>query len=120
MRRRARSLARQRFAQPADARQLQAIVLSVTGELHDFDKGGSPPWSVPEKLVRLTERIERALAQLERTPVESLDEPRAVGRKQLPTTVLGLLFHAAEHSTRHAGQIVTTAKIVLAEGLGPD
>jgi hypothetical protein len=26
--------------------------------------------------------------------------------------VLGLLFHAAEHSTRHAGQLVTTAKII--------
>jgi hypothetical protein len=37
---------------------------------------------------------------------------RTVGRKMLPTTVLGLLFHGAEHSTRHAGQIITTAKIV--------
>jgi uncharacterized damage-inducible protein DinB len=35
-----------------------------------------------------------------------------VGRLQLPTTVLGLLFHAAEHSVRHAGQAVSTAKIL--------
>ena len=35
----------------------------------------------------------------------SWPRPRAVGRKQLPTTVLGLLFHGAEHCTRHAGQI---------------
>ncbi len=81
---------------------------------------GDPPAAAPDVVAGVRTGIERALAQLERTPVESLDEPRAVGRKQLPTTVLGLLFHAAEHSTRHAGQIVTTAKIVLAEGLGPD
>ena len=42
----------------------------------------------------------------------TLHDARAVGRAQLPTTVLGLLFHAAEHSQRHAGQVVTTVKIV--------
>jgi len=40
-----------------------------------------------------------------------LDE-RKVGRAGLPSTVLGLLFHAAEHSTRHVGQAITTAKIL--------
>ena len=34
------------------------------------------------------------------------------GRAGLPTTTLGLLFHAAEHSTRHAGQAISTAKIL--------
>src|SRR6185295_17160519 len=56
--------------------------------------------------------IERALNQVLTTRVETLDEPRSVGRAGLPSTVRGLLFHAAEHSQRHAGQIVTTAKIV--------
>ena len=56
--------------------------------------------------------IDRALAQLRATPETALFEARAVGRAQLPTTVLGLLFHAAEHSQRHAGQVVTTVKIV--------
>jgi hypothetical protein len=37
---------------------------------------------------------------------------RAVGRAQLPSTVIGLLFHGAEHSARHAGQIATLAKVV--------
>ena len=41
-----------------------------------------------------------------------------VGRAGLPSTVRGLLFHAAEHAQRHAGQIVTTAKIVRALGDG--
>jgi len=56
--------------------------------------------------------IEQAMAQLRATPETTLLETRAVGRAQLPTTVLGLLFHAAEHSQRHAGQVVTTVKIV--------
>ena len=56
--------------------------------------------------------IERALEQVLATPVETLDEPRSVGRSGLPSTVRGLLFHAAEHAQRHSGQIVTTAKIV--------
>jgi uncharacterized damage-inducible protein DinB len=42
--------------------------------------------------------------------------PRAIGRKQLPTTVAGLLIHVAEHTMRHVGQAITTAKIVLATG----
>jgi uncharacterized damage-inducible protein DinB len=56
--------------------------------------------------------VERALAQLCTTREAALLEPRGVGRAQLPSTVLGLLFHAAEHTQRHVGQLVTTAKIV--------
>lgn len=42
------------------------------------------------------------------------DEPRKVGRQELPTTVGSLLIHVADHTQRHVGQAVTTAKIVLA------
>lgn len=55
--------------------------------------------------------VERALAQLRGTQEGILLEPRGVGRAQLPSTVLGLLFHAAEHTQRHVGQLVTTVKI---------
>jgi len=41
-----------------------------------------------------------------------LEQPRGVGRKALPATVGGLLVHCADHTQRHAGQAVTTAKIV--------
>jgi hypothetical protein len=58
--------------------------------------------------------VEGALAQIRATPPGSLTDARAVGRAGLPTTVLGLIFHAAEHSQRHAGQVVTTAKVVRA------
>ena len=56
--------------------------------------------------------VDRALTQLAATPDAVLTEPRGVGRAQLPSTVLGLLFHAAEHASRHTGQIVTTARLV--------
>jgi len=56
--------------------------------------------------------LERAIDQVKRTPRDSLLEPREVGRQRLPSTTLGLLFHAAEHATRHAGQALTTARIL--------
>lgn len=43
---------------------------------------------------------------------EKIYEPRSVGRKALPTTVLGLLVHTAEHTQRHLGQAITTAKLL--------
>ncbi len=54
--------------------------------------------------------VERALEQLRMTSETTLLEARGVGRAQLPSTVLGLLFHAAEHTQRHMGQLATTAK----------
>lgn len=43
-----------------------------------------------------------------------LDESRAVGKKQLPTTVAGLLVHVADHTQRHVGQAITITKIITA------
>lgn len=45
---------------------------------------------------------------------EQLSEPRTVGRQQMPTTVAGLLVHVADHTMRHVGQAITTAKVVKA------
>lgn len=59
--------------------------------------------------------IDSAVATLRATSESDLLLPRSVGRAALPSTVLGLLFHSAEHTHRHTGQIVTTAKIVRAQ-----
>ena len=56
--------------------------------------------------------MDAAIAQVRHTAAAELFEPREVGRQRLPATVLGLIFHAAEHATRHAGQIATLRKIV--------
>ncbi len=56
--------------------------------------------------------IAKAFEQLSNTGDASLTEHRAVGRAGLPSTVIGLLFHGAEHTARHAGQVVTTALVV--------
>lgn len=59
-----------------------------------------------------SKQIEFAIGFLAAIDLDSLFEKRAVGRKELPTTVFGLLFHIAEHTQRHVGQAVTTAKFV--------
>ncbi len=61
--------------------------------------------------------IERALAAIRAVPEGSLFEARTVGRAALPTNIFGLLCHIAEHTQRHTGQIITTAKIVRGLGL---
>ena len=57
-------------------------------------------------------RIDRSLDQVRHTQGESLGAAREVGRARLPSTVVGLLFHAAEHTSRHVGQLITTLKVV--------
>jgi uncharacterized damage-inducible protein DinB len=47
----------------------------------------------------------------------ALEDPsllRTVGSKRLPATLGGLLVHIADHTQRHVGQAVTTAKLVSA------
>ena len=75
------------------------------------------PISHAELLRGVSTSVENALTTMERTDPSTLHVPRLVGRAGLPSTVLGLLFHIAEHTQRHTGQIITTAKIV--RGLFP-
>lgn len=75
---------------------------------------GDPPESLDSLLDGLRSGFDAALDVVRRTAPETLLEPRAVGRAGLPSTVLGLLWHAAEHSRRHAGQVIATARIVRA------
>jgi hypothetical protein len=77
---------------------------------------GDPPAALGDVVRDTGAVIDRALAQLRSTSRAQLLEPRKIGRAELPSNVLGLLFHAAEHSTRHAGQAITTAKILVGGG----
>jgi len=70
---------------------------------------GDPPVSLSELVTDVSRTIDAAMEQLRLTSADSLLAGRTVGRAGLPATVLGLLFHAAEHTTRHVGQAITTA-----------
>lgn len=80
---------------------------------------GEPPAEAATLIAAAQAAIDTALAVLRATPEAALLQPREVGRARLPSTVLGLLFHVAEHSQRHAGQLVTTAKVVRGPACGP-
>ena len=68
------------------------------------------PEAVPQLVRRFTVQVELALNQLRTTTEASLTEHRGVGRAKIPSTVIGLLVHAAEHTTRHLGQLLVTAR----------
>jgi hypothetical protein len=78
---------------------------------NEAEPGDSPPPAI-ELAAAFERQVGLALVQLRDTAETTLLEPRGVGRLQLPSSVLGLLVHAAEHTQRHGGQIVTTARIV--------
>ena len=78
---------------------------------------GSPPAEADELLRHLREAVARALGELAQWGPEVLLEPRFVGRKRIPSNVIGLVFHAAEHAQRHTGQLIATARIITGEGL---
>ncbi|WP_223651122.1 DinB family protein [Hymenobacter psoromatis] len=70
------------------------------------------PGAAQELLRAFDQQVDKALMQLQNTPEASLPDWRGVGRAQLPSTVIGLLVHAAEHTTRHVGQLLVTARLV--------
>ncbi len=83
-------------------------------QLIELQKEGKQDGSVNlnELLKRLNEQVDRAIDQLKNTNQESVFQTRYVGRKKIPSNVLGLLFHAAEHMQRHTGQLIVTSKII--------
>ena len=69
--------------------------------------------SVKELVDQFNQQIDKVLGQIEQIPESILTEARGVGRAQLPSTVLGLLVHAAEHTQRHNGQLLVTVRVIL-------
>ena len=75
---------------------------------------GDPPASFAAVSMAARSTIARALEQLRQTEVGSLLQERRVGRAGLPSNTLGLLFHGAEHATRHLGQAITMSRVLTA------
>jgi uncharacterized damage-inducible protein DinB len=65
-------------------------------------------------------QVDRALDQLRATDISQLTQVRTVGRAQLPSTLLGLYVHAAEHTTRHLGQLLVTVRVLQDQKLRPE
>ncbi|MVZ66935.1 DinB family protein [Sphingobacterium sp. DK4209] len=79
-----------------------------------LDKENTPnqDYSIEDLIDKLEQRIEQAVEDLKlMNPTALLDE-RFIGRRMIPTTQMGLLFHAAEHAERHYGQLLVTIKTV--------
>jgi uncharacterized damage-inducible protein DinB len=66
-------------------------------------------------LEALSERVDAAVSELKTIDVATLGDFRAVGRAQLPSTVIGCLVHGAEHAMRHVGQLSVTVRVVRSE-----
>ncbi len=62
----------------------------------------------------LNSALANSISRVRAFDVNLLEEVRSVGKKELPTSVAGLLVHVADHTQRHVGQAITTAKIVRA------
>ena len=62
------------------------------------------------------QKVKEVLQLLQATDETTLTTYRSVGRKALPSTVMGLLFHAAEHTQRHVGQLLVTVRVIKNEG----
>jgi hypothetical protein len=73
------------------------------------------PASGGELRAKLAAAFEHAARRIQRFAPKQMDEPCTVGEKKLPTTIVGLLVHVADHTQRHVGQAVTTSKLILAQ-----
>jgi DinB superfamily len=67
-----------------------------------------------ELFAELRLALEKSATRIRAFNVADLGQARGIGKKQLPTTLGGLLVHVADHTQRHVGQAITTAKIVIA------
>ncbi len=70
--------------------------------------------TLQQLLLLFNQAVDDALAQLHTTGNAELFEIRGVGRAQIPSTVMGLLVHAAEHTMRHLGQLLVTTRVLSA------
>jgi uncharacterized damage-inducible protein DinB len=70
--------------------------------------------SLAELLAEVAASFANAAQRIRVLAAGDFDTPRGVGRKQLPTTLGGALIHVADHTQRHVGQVVTTARVLRA------
>ncbi|HEY1759563.1 MAG TPA: DinB family protein [Bryobacteraceae bacterium] len=88
-----------------EGRQLSEAQLDFLKHEHD------PGASIEELLDSMSAVFGRAEAVVRSLDIATVEDAREIGRKKLPTTVIGLLTHIAEHTQRHVGQAISAAKL---------
>ncbi len=81
-------------------------------QLTGLQREDDPRVSGEELMAQLARRTAALERQVMAMDVARLSEHRQVGRARLPTTAIGLIVHIAEHTQRHLGQAITTAKLI--------
>ncbi|MEM1183113.1 MAG: DinB family protein [Acidobacteriota bacterium] len=84
----------------------------------DLERSGEAEFNADQLLEILGTTFDFSQSALRSVDEADLHQIRKVGGGQLPATMLGLLFHAAEHAQRHSGQIVTTVKVLAGQSQG--
>jgi uncharacterized damage-inducible protein DinB len=92
----------------AEGNQLSAEQLAV------LKSESSGEETLAELIAEVEISFTNAEARIRELATADLNTPRSVGRKQLPTSIGGALIHVADHTQRHVGQVVTTAKVIKA------
>ncbi|WP_345952639.1 DinB family protein [Mucilaginibacter sp. PAMB04168] len=77
-------------------------------------KPSAETYNTWELVERFNQQVDIAIAQLKSASELELTDVRGVGRAQVPSTVIGLYIHSAEHTMRHVGQLLVTVKVLLA------
>lgn len=90
----------------------QALTADQLGQLKQEGQAVAGAETVAQLITAFDRQVEKALEQLKQTPEAILTETRLVGRAGIPSTTIGLLVHAAEHTMRHTGQLMVTARIL--------
>lgn len=84
----------------------------TNNQLDHLQAEGKCGGSVAQLVASFNRQVDAAIMQIKTTSEHSLTEVRGVGRAQIPSTVIGLLVHAAEHTMRHTGQLLVTVKVL--------
>jgi uncharacterized damage-inducible protein DinB len=93
------------YAKGAQLNQQQLNYLAAEGKNVDT--------KVSQLLEYFNRQVDVAIKQLSETDEATLTEVRGVGRAKVPSTVIGLLVHSAEHTMRHVGQLLVTVRFLL-------
>jgi hypothetical protein len=92
-------------SRPLNQQQLE--ILKSEGMPHDED------CSVSSLVELFNKQVDDFITALKKVDESALTESRGVGRSNLPSTVIGLYVHAAEHTMRHTGQLLVTVKVLI-------